>query len=132
MIYIACCGIIEKHGKILLTRRKVNPFKDKFVLPGGKLDFGENLKECLKREILEETGLKILKASFFDYKEILLKDRYYLIMYFKSVVKDFNLKINEDEISEILWIDRFSIDKIDIAPKSKEIIRKYFNDSYNR
>jgi 8-oxo-dGTP diphosphatase len=35
----------------------------KWELPGGGLDFGEDIKEGLKREIQEEMGLKVTKVS---------------------------------------------------------------------
>lgn len=52
--------IVEKEGKILLVQRKNEPFKDMWALPGGFLDYGkENLAETAKRELEEETGLKV-------------------------------------------------------------------------
>jgi len=42
--------------KILVLKRKDN---NKWTLPGGTLEFGENLTSCAVREIKEETGLNI-------------------------------------------------------------------------
>ena len=131
MLNIACCGIIEKNKKVLITKRKVNPFKNRYVLPGGKLDKGELLRDCLKREIFEEVGLEVIHKNFFDFYEVMLPDRYYLVMYFICKVKNFNLKLSKDEISAIKWISREEIHKFDIAPGSKKILEKYFNDSNN-
>ncbi len=132
MINIACCGIIKKDDKVLITKRKVSPFKDKFVLPGGKLDNGETLKDCLKREIFEEVGLNVKKEKFFDYYEVVLPEKYYLVMYFICFVENFNLKINLDEISEYYWISKKDIYNFDITPGSKKILERFFNDCNNR
>ena len=64
---IACVGIIKnKDGKILITRRDVPPFQYQYVMPGGKLDAGESVYNCVKREVFEEVGLKVTEAKLYD------------------------------------------------------------------
>ncbi|MUP46976.1 (deoxy)nucleoside triphosphate pyrophosphohydrolase [Gramella sp. BOM4] len=54
------CALIEDNDKILCAQRSEKmslPLKWEF--PGGKVEKGETLEECLKREIKEELGLNI-------------------------------------------------------------------------
>lgn len=61
-------AIFVRNGdEILLGYRRSNLGKDTWGLPGGKLDFGEDLKECAKRELKEETNLDV------DVEDIYLK-----------------------------------------------------------
>ena len=48
---------------VLLIRRKNDPFRDQWALPGGFLEENETMEEGAKRELEEETGLKIKKLQ---------------------------------------------------------------------
>jgi len=55
--------------EILLIRRKFDPFKDMWALPGGFLNMEETLDETARRELMEETGIKageLLKFETYD------------------------------------------------------------------
>lgn len=49
--------IIEKDGKVLFGKRLSAAGAGSWGLPGGKLEVGESLKGCAKRELIEETGI---------------------------------------------------------------------------
>jgi len=51
-------GIVLKDGKILLIKRKNQPFEGKWALPGGFVEYGEKTENATVREVFEETGLK--------------------------------------------------------------------------
>lgn len=50
--------IIRKNREILLVKRKVNPQKGKWCLPGGYVEIGETPEQCCLRELKEETNLE--------------------------------------------------------------------------
>jgi ADP-ribose pyrophosphatase YjhB (NUDIX family) len=58
-------AIILDHDKILLTRRKYEPFQDYWDIPGGFIEGEEHPEAGLHREILEELGLEIHIESLF-------------------------------------------------------------------
>jgi mutator protein MutT len=49
----------EADGRILLTRRAINPAHGKWTFPGGYVDWGEAVEAAAVRETLEETGLDV-------------------------------------------------------------------------
>ncbi len=71
-------GIIldEDNEKIVLVQRARSPKRGSWMIPAGFVEFGEHPEETLIREILEETGLKVLnfappiiKQVIDDYRE---------------------------------------------------------------
>jgi 8-oxo-dGTP diphosphatase len=52
-------AVIVKDGKVLIARRRRAVMGYSWEFPGGKLEDGETLEECLKREIGEELGIVI-------------------------------------------------------------------------
>ena len=56
---VVACSIVEMDGRIVLLKRDIDPQKGKWVLPGGYVDRGEEVKAAALREAEEECGLKI-------------------------------------------------------------------------
>ncbi len=52
-----------RRGPILLVERGGHPLKGFWSLPGGLVETGETLEDAVRREILEETGLRIQPVS---------------------------------------------------------------------
>jgi 8-oxo-dGTP diphosphatase len=56
-------GVILRGKKILLIKRANDPFKGYWALPGGYVDWDETTEEAVAREVMEETGLKVISAK---------------------------------------------------------------------
>ncbi len=51
--------ILQRDSKVLMIRRKNDPFKGYLALPGGFVNEGETVEEAMKREAKEETSLEV-------------------------------------------------------------------------
>jgi 8-oxo-dGTP diphosphatase len=56
---VAVAAFIERDNRVLLVRRAMNPERGKWALPAGYVDYGENPREAVIREVREETGLEV-------------------------------------------------------------------------
>jgi ADP-ribose pyrophosphatase YjhB (NUDIX family) len=60
---VVAATIPEDRGRLLLTRRSINPGRGKWTFPGGFVDYGESTEDAAVRETLEETGLRVRLAG---------------------------------------------------------------------
>jgi len=51
--------LVDEHGRVLLTLRKLPPEAGCWSVVGGKLDYLETLQDCAVRETREEVGLDV-------------------------------------------------------------------------
>ena len=58
--------MLVETGKLLLVKRRMNPERGKWCLPGGYLDYGEEPQATAAREMLEETGLVVSVEALVD------------------------------------------------------------------
>jgi 8-oxo-dGTP diphosphatase len=58
---VACVGAVVRDaaGRLLLIRRGHDPHAGLWSLPGGRVEDGETLEQAVRREVHEETGLRV-------------------------------------------------------------------------
>src|SRR5258706_6680257 len=56
--------LVLKDGKVLLGKRKSAHGDGEYATPGGHLEYMESFIDCAKREVAEETGMKIKNIKF--------------------------------------------------------------------
>lgn len=103
----------KKEDKILMCKRKKEPYKGKFNLVGGKVEKGEDELHAAYRELEEETGItnndiKLTHFMNFQYEMSNME----LELYVGKLNKEKELV---EEINELYWIDKkenfFNIEK---------------------
>lgn len=73
----ACLAIVKDNKILLVPHYKTDAGAVQWVIPGGKLEFGESLQEAAIREFFEETGLQAKVTGLLDVSEVILSERPY-------------------------------------------------------
>lgn len=114
---------LNSTAKVLLIKRKDEPFKDSWALPGGFLENTENLNEGAKRELLEETGLEIERLEQLKAYGDLNRDprgRTISIAFIGALKNEVKIKAGDDA-KEAKW---FNLDSLpDLAFDHFQIIK---------
>lgn len=134
----AAVFVSNSKGEIFLQRSP--KWNDKFVPPGGHIDFGEMPEEAAEREVKEETNLDIKNIEFLETVNIIDDPDFYKegIHFFgfqyKAEVKDENQEIilEDREATEYIWEKPEDlIKRKDIQTTTKQIIKDHFIDKKN-
>ena len=93
---VVAAALVEKDGKYLLVKEVLESGREHWIIPGGKVEFGETIEEAVRREIKEETNLDVEISRFLCFKEAVhTKYNYHTVIFF-FLAKPMNEKITTD------------------------------------
>jgi len=115
--------IFDKDKRIFLMRSS-GKFGDQWIVPGGKVDFGESITNALEREILEETNLKITNINFVGVRELVEKDRHFIFLEHTAIADNIDLVKLNNEATEYGWFKKSELKNINVAKPTLEMIEE--------
>lgn len=125
--------IMVKNGKVLLGKRHEDPEKASSLLngagtwtmPGGKLHFGETFEKAAKREVLEETGIKLGKTKVICVNQDMVKNAHFVTIGLLSKNFSGEPKVMEpEEITQWRWFNLNKLPKPIYFPSAK-VLKNY-------
>ncbi|GAA1246144.1 NUDIX domain-containing protein [Prauserella halophila] len=111
MDHIRCVGGIvhDAAGRLLLIRRVNDPGRDRWSLPGGRVEPGETDHAAVVRELAEETGLTVEAGALVGS----ITREPYLINDYRCGVRSGRLTPGDDA-SDARWVDHTEITRMDV------------------
>lgn len=121
--------IVDDRERVLLTRRAVAPFRDLWVMPGGKIDLGEPMIRALHREVREEVGIEVAVEELVDVFEHLTpgpENDHFVILYYRCRPVTRELTPNPNEVAEARWVARGELAGVRLAEGARYIVGRLF------
>jgi len=120
-------------NKVLLIKRKKDPFKDYFSLPGGFVNEGEKVEDAVRRETEEELLVKVEPIDILGVYSDPHRDPRGHIMSITFIVKIITgeLKVG-DGVAELKWIEFNNLEKIKLGFDHLKILSDYETWKKNR
>jgi ADP-ribose pyrophosphatase YjhB (NUDIX family) len=129
-------GALIVHGKrLVLVKRGVQPGKGKWSIPGGAVELGENVRDAVRREAKEETGLDIemIEDRPLDVVDNILTDDegrlqfHYVLLQFLARPRSDVLRPAGDVI-DARWVAFKDVQKYDLTPSFRSFFNKHKNE----
>lgn len=102
-------------GRILLIQRGHEPAMGKWSLPGGHVEFGEDLHSAVLREVREETGLDAVVDRFLGFVERIEAEYHYVILDFVVDVYDASGVSAGDDAADAAWFELDGLGDVDLV-----------------
>jgi len=122
-------AVIVDAGRIILIRRKYEPLKGHWSLPGGMVEVGETLEAALAREMLEETGLVVEVGPLVEVFDRITRDEEGRIRY-HFVLIDYlcrptggTLRAGSD-VDAAVWADPAKLAEYALTDKATSVIQR--------
>jgi len=120
-------AVILDEQVVLLARRKKEPGKGQWSLPGGVVKVGESLTEAVKREILEEVSIQIEIGGLIGVFDRIIHDRHNRIRYHYVLVDYWGWTVSGhpepgSDISDVRSVPLGELESCEIGSDVKDTI----------
>ena len=114
------------NNRILLIKRKNDPFKDYFALPGGFVDEGEKVEDAVRREAEEELSVKVEPIDILGVYSDPNRDPRGHIMSTAFICKIISGELKAaDDAADLQWTEIDDLENVKLAFDHYKIISDY-------
>ena len=126
--------MVISEGKALLIRRGGPPLEGQWSIPGGMLELGETLRDGVRRELMEETGLEVRVGDVVEVFERIFRDEGGRIRY-HFVIHDFLCEVVTGEaraasdVTDVAWASADELAKYEMTETAVRVLLRAFEMS---
>jgi ADP-ribose pyrophosphatase YjhB (NUDIX family) len=116
-VVVAASGIVVYEGKLLLVQRGRAPAKGKWAVPGGRVEFGETLRDAVAREVKEETGVTVAVGNFAGWVERIGDEgtHFVILDFFAQPDRPGQSLVPGDDAADATWVPIADVPAFDLV-----------------
>ncbi|MGH9378455.1 MAG: NUDIX hydrolase [Terriglobia bacterium] len=119
-------GVAVKRDAVLLIRRGKEPHKGEWSLPGGMVELGEKIEAAVRREIREETGIRVTPLELLVvFERVVRKNKkvrfHYAVLDFRCRPEGGRLRPGSD-VTDARWVRRPDLANYNLRPATLRVI----------
>ena len=122
-------AVIISGGRALLVRRDTEPLRGEWSVPGGMLELGETLREGVRREALEETGLEVEPGEVLDVFDSIFTDGLGRTQYHYVLIDYLCRPLSGEarpgsDVSDVRWVSANALGAMGLRESIEQVVRK--------
>lgn len=116
---------VTNGDKILLTKYARRQYQ-RYALIAGYTEIGETAEETVRREVMEEVGLRVKNIRYYKSQPWGI-DGNLLLGYFAQLDGDADIRLDKNELAEAEWVSRSQLkDMDDSVSLTREMMRVFY------
>lgn len=124
--------ILNENDEIFLM--KSPKWENKWIVPGGHVENGETMEECVVREVKEETNLDIRDVEFLTVlegiPESFERDVHFIFLNFICRAENQTVKLDDREGTEYRWVEpEEAVSEIELNKSSRKFVEEYLSST---
>jgi len=112
-----------------MVKRGNDPGKGKWSFPGGLVNIGEKVREAVKREVKEETGLSVSIDDLAGVIDVILKDDDGRVQYHYVIIDFFAKRESgvispESDAEDVRWIHLQDLSSLNVTKTAINLLKQ--------
>ncbi|MEM9465738.1 MAG: NUDIX domain-containing protein [Actinomycetota bacterium] len=122
-VVVAAGAVVRRGDRLLLIQRGRAPEAGRWSVPGGRVEAGEGLRDAVRREVLEETGLDVDVGDLVGVVERRGPGFHYVVADFAAACAPDAEPTAGDDAAAVAWVPASDLDEWDLVDGLRTFLR---------
>jgi 8-oxo-dGTP diphosphatase len=124
-------GVVIAGDRTLLIRRGTAPLEGQWSIPGGMLELGESIKEGVRRELAEETGIDVRVLDLIEVFERIIpgdggRTRYHFVILDYLCEMIGGEAMAASDVTDVAWAREDQLENYSLTAIATRVIKRAF------